>query len=247
MLIASDLDGTLLNSAGEVSARSRAALQAAQARGWVVVLVTGRPSRTVLPLAGHLGLRGHVICSNGAATHRLPDGLAEDRQPIPAGVLRALIPALYREVPGVRLALEWGDGMAQGDDHALLALLEERAVLKLIARSAQLTPLELNARIGALGAGEVAASWSGAPFSEVAAAHVSKASALARLCGGLGMEAGQVVAFGDAPNDLPMLEWAGRAVAVANAEPGVLEAADEVTLSNDQDGVAVYVEGLLGG
>ncbi|ULH15475.1 Cof-type HAD-IIB family hydrolase [Deinococcus sp. KNUC1210] len=261
-LIATDLDGTLLNSAGEVSARSRATLQRAQQAGLVVVLITGRPSRMVLPLAEHLGLQGHIICSNGAATHRLPDGTAEDLQPIPAQVLHTLIPRLRAELPDVSLALEWGSGMAREQDvpdvtHAaeargaaqpspeLLSLLDSQPILKLIARSAALDPLALNTRINALGAGSVHASSSGAPFSEVAASHVSKAYALERLCGLLGVAARDVVVFGDAPNDLPMMTWAGRAVAVANAQPVVQQTADEVTLSNDQDGVAAYLERYL--
>ncbi|XXZ08654.1 HAD hydrolase family protein [Sorangium sp. So ce302] len=58
------------------------------------------------------------------------------------------------------------------------------------------------------------------------------------------MAAAQVIAFGDMPNDLPMLGWAGRGVAVANAHPDVLAAADEVTSSNDHDGVALVLEQL---
>ena len=73
---------------------------------------------------------------------------------------------------------------------------------------------------------------------------MSKAAALAELCAELGIEATEVVAFGDYPNDLPMLEWAGYAVAVANAHPDVLAAADEVTASNADDGVAVVLERL---
>jgi hydroxymethylpyrimidine pyrophosphatase-like HAD family hydrolase len=75
---------------------------------------------------------------------------------------------------------------------------------------------------------------------------VTKASALARLAGRAGITPEQVVAFGDMPNDLPMLAWAGRAVAVANAHPEVLALADEVTASNDDDGVALVLERLVG-
>ena len=77
---------------------------------------------------------------------------------------------------------------------------------------------------------------------EICAAGVSKAAALAELCGELGIARDEVIAFGDYPNDLPMLEWAGYAVAVANAHPDVLRVADEVTASNADDGVAVVLE-----
>ena len=76
------------------------------------------------------------------------------------------------------------------------------------------------------------------------AAGVNKASALAELCEELGIDAGDVIAFGDHLNDLPMLAWAGRAVAVANAHPDVVEIADELTATNDEDGVALVLERL---
>ena len=81
---------------------------------------------------------------------------------------------------------------------------------------------------------------------EISAAGVTKASALAALAARAGIPAAEVVAFGDMPNDLPMLAWAGRAVAVANAHPEVLAVADEVTASNDEDGVALVLERLAG-
>jgi hydroxymethylpyrimidine pyrophosphatase-like HAD family hydrolase len=79
---------------------------------------------------------------------------------------------------------------------------------------------------------------------EVSAAGVSKAAALAELCDELGIAATEVLALGDYPNDLPMLAWAERGIAVANAHPEVLAAADEVTASNDEDGVALVLETL---
>jgi len=80
---------------------------------------------------------------------------------------------------------------------------------------------------------------------EVSGPDVTKASALARLATTLGTGPEGTVAFGDMPNDLPMLAWAGHAVAVANAHAEVRAMADEVTASNDDDGVAVVVERLL--
>jgi hydroxymethylpyrimidine pyrophosphatase-like HAD family hydrolase len=80
---------------------------------------------------------------------------------------------------------------------------------------------------------------------EISAAGVTKAFALERLCRRLGITAEEVVAVGDMPNDLAMLDWAGTAVAVANAVPEVLEAADEVTAANVDDGVAQLLERIL--
>ncbi|HVI19830.1 MAG TPA: HAD hydrolase family protein, partial [Gaiellales bacterium] len=81
---------------------------------------------------------------------------------------------------------------------------------------------------------------------EISAAGVSKATTLAALCAERGLGAGDTVAFGDMPNDLPMLAWAGHSVAVANAHPEVLAAVDEVTASNDEDGVAQVLERWFG-
>ncbi|MDQ1715431.1 MAG: hypothetical protein QOC60_1376, partial [Frankiaceae bacterium] len=66
------------------------------------------------------------------------------------------------------------------------------------------------------------------------------------VCASFGVEAADVVAFGDVPNDLAMLRWAGHGVAVANAHPDVLAAADEITFDNDTDGVAAVLERWFG-
>jgi hydroxymethylpyrimidine pyrophosphatase-like HAD family hydrolase len=80
---------------------------------------------------------------------------------------------------------------------------------------------------------------------EISASGVSKASALARLCETHEIDRRDVIAFGDMPNDLPMLAWAGHSVAVANAHPDVRAAADELTASNDEAGVARVLERLF--
>jgi hydroxymethylpyrimidine pyrophosphatase-like HAD family hydrolase len=94
---------------------------------------------------------------------------------------------------------------------------------------------------------ELTHSNSGDGLLEISAAGVSKATTLARLCAEHRVARDQVLAFGDMPNDLPMLEWAGHAVAVANGHPDVLAAADEVTTSNDDAGVARVLERLFAG
>jgi hydroxymethylpyrimidine pyrophosphatase-like HAD family hydrolase len=79
----------------------------------------------------------------------------------------------------------------------------------------------------------------------VMAASVSKAWGVARLCERLGIDREEVVAFGDAPNDVELLAWAGLGVAVANAVPEAMDVADEVTATNEDDGVAIVLERLL--
>ena len=89
-------------------------------------------------------------------------------------------------------------------------------------------------------------AYSGAAgLAELLAPGVSKDAALARWCGHEGIDAADVWAFGDMPNDLPMLRWAGRAIAVANAHPEVIRASDAVVASNHDDGVAAAIEDAL--
>ena len=86
----------------------------------------------------------------------------------------------------------------------------------------------------------------GLNYVEICPPGVDKGSGLAVVAQAVGVDPADVLVFGDMPNDLPMFAWAGWArVAVANAHPSVLAAADEVTLSNDDDGVAVYLDRLL--
>src|SRR5947199_4841281 len=90
------------------------------------------------------------------------------------------------------------------------------------------------------------ATISGEKLVEISAAGITKAYALAALCEQLRVKPSAVLAFGDMPNDIPMLEWAGHSIAVANAHPTVLAAADTVTTSNDEAGVARILERLFG-
>jgi hydroxymethylpyrimidine pyrophosphatase-like HAD family hydrolase len=252
-LIASDLDGTLLNTRGGLSGRTAAALGAAQLAGLVVVLITGRPVRLALPLARELALHGHVICANGAATYRLPGGDMEDVQGISPQVLQDAIPRLRVAIPGVSFALEYGDvvirehGLRDDQDSVpdILEAVQARPLLKLIVRAPDLDTHTLNERINLLCAGVLDASSSGATFSEVAVHGANKGYALARLCGLLGVQQSEVLAFGDAHNDLSLLAQAGVSVAVSNAVPELQQAATFVTDSNDQDGVAQVIERVL--
>src|SRR6266542_4171307 len=104
---------------------------------------------------------------------------------------------------------------------------------------------DLAARARAVAGDEAVITWSARELVEVSAAGVTKASALERVCARLGVGRGQVLAIGDNENDLPMLRWAGRSAAVANASGNVLAMVDEVTASNLDDGVALLLERLV--
>ena len=257
-LVASDLDGTLLLPDETVSERTRAALAAAKAAGVTVVLVSGRQPRSLGPIAERIGVGGIAICANGALIWDLDAGTILDATPLAAELAARLVHALRDAIPGVLFAveLEGGFGREPGwaEDPTAVppGALEADAlelitgpVIKLLVRHPTLAFAELAERARQAVGGDAVATWAGLQLVEISAAGVTKAFALERLCRRLGIDAAEVVAVGDMPNDLAMLEWAGTAVAVANATQEVLDAADEVTAANVEDGVARLLERIL--
>ena len=257
-LVASDLDGTLLGPDATVSDRTRAALARVRQAGIVVVLVTGRPPRAVREIATRAGLGGLAICANGALVYDLDADEVATSSPLPAPVGARLVSELREALPGVVFASEdergfrretaWAHrGLAQADEivHADPLDLVAEPVSKLLVRHPELRFSDLVERIRVLAGDEAVVTWSGVGLAEISAAGVTKAYALDWVCRRLGIAPSEVVAFGDMPNDLPMLAWAGHSVAVANAPEEVRMAADEVTASNVEDGVAVVLERLV--
>ena len=259
-LVASDLDGTLLRSDQTVDDRTRRAIARAEAAGATVVFCTARPHRWIKPLALQTGHHGVAICANGAVLWDLHTESVIEASPLEPVVAREVVALLEAEVPGGAWAVERAAGFGHEPDYvphwpvpegtlidAVHSLLEEPAI-KLMLRHGELSADALLTRARAVGGhlAEFSHSSTSDTLLEISAAGVSKASALARLCATRGIESCDVIAFGDMPNDLAMLGWAGHAVAVANAHPDVVAAADEVTASNDEAGVARVLERLFG-
>jgi Cof subfamily protein (haloacid dehalogenase superfamily) len=259
-LVATDLDGTLLRTDGSVSERTRRALAGLEAAGIAVVFITARPPRWMGPIARMTGHGGVAICANGAITYDLAAGRALDSHLLPAKAAREIVRRLRQAVPGGTLAVETGDDFGCEPGHLqhqwdsepsphvadVLVLLETPAVKLLFGHpdwtADDLLPVARRA-VGNLA--EATHSNPERAAIEIGPRGISKASALAGLCGGRGIAASEVLAFGDMPNDLPLLAWAGTAFAVANAHPEVLAAVSRVTASNDEDGVARVLERLL--
>ena len=260
-VVATDLDGTLVRTDGEISRRSCEALHAAEDAGLVVALVTGRPPRWLAPVAEATGHTGVAICANGAILYDLHEERIVDSTLLDPDTLRAVARRLREAVPGLRFAVEYGADFghepgyrhywAIGDVAVRVGAAEailDRPAPKLLALHPTMSPDELLALAVELIGTDVGVTCSShEALLEISAAGVTKATGLAGLAERAGIAAAEVVAFGDMPNDLPMLGWAGRAVAVANAHPAVLAAADEVTASNDDDGVALVHERLVNG
>jgi Cof subfamily protein (haloacid dehalogenase superfamily) len=266
-LVATDLDGTLLTAEETVTARTRTALERVQALGITVVLVTARPIHRAKWVALKAGVSGLAIVSNGAITVDLdkdpindptailehitikPQTLLEFVQAFRARVSDVtfkLVSGLesYSEAEYHRLACQDGNGAPRDEPTAIMDALEFAPIpaTKLIARSEQHEPEALLEIARGLNITGLEFTHSHAPFIEIAAAGITKARSLEKLCQSRGIPREAVIAFGDAPNDRAMLEWAGHGVAMQNAHVNLLEIADEVTLSNLEDGVAVWLE-----
>jgi Cof subfamily protein (haloacid dehalogenase superfamily) len=258
-LVASDLDGTLMRSDGTIDERTRRAVAAAEAAGALVVLCSARPARWLKPLADAIGHRGVAICANGAMVWDLHTESVMEASPLTPAIAQELVALLGPEVPGGAWAVERAGSFGHEPAYvprwpvpadttvaAVEALITQPAV-KLMLRHEARSADELlhTARKVASHLAEFSHSNSREGLLEISAAGVSKATALARLCERRSIASQEVIAFGDMPNDLPLLSWAGHAVAVANAHPEVLDAADEVTASNNNAGVALVLERLF--
>lgn len=260
-LIASDLDGTLLRDDGTLSPRTLRALRAAEGAGAEIVIVTARPPRFVDRLAQATGLVGTAVCSNGAMVYDIATRTVVSSRLLSLATARRVVTALATALPGVGFALETGNQvlyepafrMRFAEDGAEIPVpsladlwLTEAPVTKLLAWSDRLDADTLVAAARPGAGSDVQLTHSGGRgLLEISAQGVTKAGTLAMLCAGRGIEAAEVIAFGDMPNDLTVLDWAGTGYAMANAHPAVLAAVPAHTVSNEEDGVAHVIERLL--
>lgn len=257
-LVATDLDGTIVREDGTISERTVAAFARVEAAGARFVLVTGRPPRVMSTIAAAFGHRGTAICANGALAYDMRADAITTLHLIPPTVIATAMAALRAAVPGIGIAIEYPDGRAADELFQAIswdvneaiprpgdAALFARPASKLLGRHLGYSCDDLLSRaLPAIG-GLVSVSHSnGKGLIEASALGVSKATVIAELAASHGIGRESVIAFGDMPNDLPLLAWAGTSCAVANAHPEVLAAATHVIGSNDDDGVAAYLEKL---
>lgn len=258
-LIATDLDGTIVRRDGTIAPRTIAAFARAERAGARFVLVTGRPPRTMGQIAAAFGNRGIALCSNGALSYDLATGVVTGERLIPGAVMAEAARLMREAIPGIGIAVERGfvlhaDDRYRGDSwdsDATITRLADAELFampapKLLGRHAGFTADDLLA-LARRAAGDVVdlCHSSGCGLVEAAAPGVSKATAVAGLASALGISPGEVLAFGDMPNDQPLLSWAGLSYAVANAHPDAIAAASHVTASCEEDGVAAVLEELF--
>jgi Cof subfamily protein (haloacid dehalogenase superfamily) len=260
-LIASDMDGTLLRWDDTVSDGTVAELERWRADGVPVVLATGRPPRWMRRIRDVL-VHGTAVCCNGAVLLDLQRFEIIDEELLLPDVLEAVTAELRRRQPGTWFAVEYGlefrhepvyrprwDVDAPGVAESTLAEMVGAPVAKLLARHEDLSRDEFVALVEeVVGDRATVTNSSTEALAEISAAGVTKASGLAKVAARHGVGPGDVVVFGDMPNDIAVFEWVraagGRAVAMAHAHPDLMAVATDVTGTNDDDGVAVFLASL---
>jgi Cof subfamily protein (haloacid dehalogenase superfamily) len=267
-MVATDLDGTLLRSDGTVSDRSRAALRSAADTGLLVVFVTGRPPRWLDVLVEETGYAGVAVGANGAVLYDVTTEQLVSAHLLDTALLVELGSAIRSEFPEVQFAVEYGGGFGAEPGYVhdweinppydrrgvpiaeprvgSLAEIATEAAVKLLAKDHNADADAFLAAATVI-VGDRATITHSSSFGllEISAPGVTKATGLAELAESHGIAPHEVLAVGDMPNDIPMLQWAGRSYAVANAHPAVVEVADEVIGTNDEDSVAQLIESLL--
>ena len=259
-LIALDLDGTLLDGDEQVTPRASAAIGALTEAGTVVALATGRPARMTTAFVHELGLE-YAIVYNGAGRYEASSRSVHVHHALDREHALGVVRRLRARLPGIRLGLETAHGwyldealearrrahprlasMTPPDGVGDVASFVRDAVIKVFARHPEQGADEMAQVIADL---DVYATWTRLEMLEIMHAQVNKRHAVEALATSLGIARTQVAAFGDQHNDLEVLAWAGYGVAPANASEAARAAADEITASHEEDGVARVLERWL--
>src|SRR5664279_2227233 len=225
-------------------------------------LATARPPRWIDSVALQLGIAGEAVCANGAVFYDLATRSVVDHIGLPEEALLEVADALRTALPGVLLGLETTTGLAIEEGFPAresntnprevapferMASVRDLTGVKMLALLPGSHPDEmLDIAMPLVGhLLELSHSSVTDPLLELAPLGVSKATGLARLAAHHGVDAADVIVFGDAPNDVPMFEWAGTGCAVGNAHDAVKAVATHATESVDDDGVAMIIERLV--
>ncbi|WP_320782663.1 HAD family hydrolase [Streptomyces sp. CRN 30] len=261
-LIATDLDGTLLRSDGTVSERTRAALAAATAAGAAHIVVTGRGVPWTKYILEDLGYQGLAVCGQGAQVYhagedRLLTSVTLDRQLATLALAKIeaevgpLLLAVARD--GLDGEVLVGEGYRLHDGPLPYQPITDATDIwsaplsKVYVQHPTLSDDELAEVSRRVAGGLVGVVMAGEGIVEILPLGLTKATGLSLAARRLGHRAADTIAFGDMPNDVPMFAWAAHGVAMSNAHAELKDVADEVTSSNDQDGIAVVLEKLLDG
>jgi hydroxymethylpyrimidine pyrophosphatase-like HAD family hydrolase len=251
-LILVDLDGTLVGVNHEVSQRNASALERATAAGARVVIATGRPVRLLEPVRAALG-HSIALCYNGAIVLDLASGEVLEAHLLDGPVFQRAVEAVratglqfvvaVEGMPDVGIRGEVGFREGYDMPRGTLDEICDAGIVKGLVRA---TGDQFAPAWDAFSTGfpaELEVTRSGIEgLLEISRLGVSKGGVIDELARGWGIDPSEAIAFGDMPNDLEMFRWAGRSVAMGNAEPEVKLAATEVGAHHDEDAVAQVLE-----
>ena len=260
-MVCLDVNGTIVNHDGQMSEAVREAARAVVEAGHRVVIATGRSLGAALPVAKSLGIHtGHVVCANGGVTARLDPSLPEgyeitDRRSFDP---RPALLALRDVLPAAKYAVETVDGDFLSTERFQDASfgapargvpfeeLSAAHAVRLVVFSTDSTAEEFGVAVESIGLHGVTYSVGWTAWLDIAARGATKASGLEALRAELGVEREATVAVGDGRNDIEMLGWAHRGVAMGQAPEEVKIAANEVTGGVDEDGLVPVLRSLIG-
>lgn len=261
-LLVTDMDGTCLNSQKEISPANREAIRALHAKGVLVALATGRLDRSIRAYARELELTLPIISCNGALVRDMDKGEIVFEAPLPQELCLRILQTcrelgatlhlsceedmiITEEIyPRLKLLSDWNNSLAPDNQFRLKVVRDIQEpvrqgvkVYKVIAWSRDSGFLKkLQDKLKAIPG--VDAVQSEDVLLDIGIHGTDKGTAVARLAQQLGLSPQEVMTVGDHDNDLGMIRYAGLGVAMANASPRLKEAADYVTGSNDEDGLA---------
>ena len=269
-LIAFDLDGTLLRSDKSISPRTLQALHAAQEKGVLLVPATGRLYRSLPEALLDEQLSRYFILVNGAQVYDAQEDKTLLTEELPPELALPMLQFLKTRnvVRGVYID---GLGHMSREDYAAIHNVARTFATETLLRRSYCPTDDLEQFTASAHSvqkiiaffhdqsekqpvlREIAANFPGYAVSsslgnniEINAKYATKGNALRFLCRQLGIYPAQCMAFGDGTNDYSMLRAAGLGVAMGNASEEVQSCADEVTQTNDEDGVAQMIERVLG-
>ena len=263
-LIAMDLDGTLNNDEKKITPKTIEALMAAQSRGIRLVLASARPSPGLFKERDTLSLQnygGILMSYNGgrivdAATGRVLYETAMDREQT-KDILRKLesLPVTPILDDGVQFYVTDPQGFKVDyecqNNRMICSRVENLAEwlpfgpVKILMSVEPERLKQVQQQIGAFLPPELTVVQTAPFYLEIIPRSVNKGWGLEKICQILLIDPADTVAFGDAENDIPMLQAAGLGVAMGNATEATKAAADRVTATNNQDGIAQTLETLL--
>ena len=256
-LVASDYDGTLLGADREISATTSGVLAELADTHVEIVVITGRPPRYCHNILAQIGVEATLICANGALGYDPVTNEITQYANLDLAVAHQIIGDVLTEHPDAGFSAEMGSSFVaerrwytaagrpvEGEILDLRHHLDER-IHKLLVSLPGRTPDEALRHITQITGSRANPMHAGLPFIELMPPGVDKAFGLERHCADRNIDRRAVLSFGDMPNDVAMLAWAGWGVAVGNAHEMAKAAADEVTKTNVDDGVAHVLAGLL--